>query len=91
MDLYRLTSTYSNVTDLLASQVPQLSDQRSEQFRLLFRKLRSQLLQQRLNLRQIAARSDPNTCRDAREAVKLYLKNQDKQKTTEGGYRPCAV
>lgn len=57
--------TDSNVTDLLASQVPQLLDQGSKQFSLLLRKLRNQLLQKGPNLGQTAARSHPNTCREA--------------------------
>lgn len=60
-------STYSNISDLLTSQVPQLLDEGSEQFGLLLRKLRNQLLQKRPNIRQTAARSHPNTCRDASE------------------------
>lgn len=56
-------STHCNITNLLASQVSQLMDQGPEKFCLLFWELRNQRLQQGLNLRQTAARSDPNTCR----------------------------
>lgn len=64
-----VNSTHSDVTDLLASQVPQLLAQGSEQFGLLLWKLRNQLLQKGPDLRETAARSDPNTWRGARRSA----------------------
>lgn len=59
------STAHSNVTDLLISQVPQLLDQSSEDFRLLIWKLQNQIGQERLQLRQTTSCSDPDTCRPA--------------------------
>lgn len=57
------STAHRNVPDLLASQVPQLLDQSSEEFRLLLWKLQNQAGQQRLQLRQVTSGSHPNACR----------------------------
>lgn len=95
---YRIKeSTHCNVTDLLASQVSQLLDQGLEKFSLLFRKLWNQLLQQRLNLWQTKARSNPNTCRapseKTKQAVSLVhvLMKHEFQKQWMEVFPPCGV